>query len=94
MDHIKDVLSQVVGKMSRRELDYPSKIDRIWQNILEPQELKHASLVGTRDGVLLVLVDSPVWLYQMRAGKNKILEKLKDEGLDIKEIRFQIGKVK
>ena len=94
MDHVKDVLQQIIGKISRRELDYPNKVDRIWQNILEPQELKHTSLVGIRDGVLLVLVDSPVWLYQMRMKKNKILEKLQAEESDVKNIRFQIGKVK
>lgn len=93
MDNIKDILNQVVGQLAGRQRIPSEKVERILQNILEKQELKHIKFVGQKEGNFLIHVDSPTWLYQMNMKKNRILERLKDEISEVKTISFKIGKV-
>ena len=58
------------------------------------KELKHTKIIGIKEDGLLVCVDSPAWLYQMRIRQTKILEQLKAEIPYIKYIRFKMGKIK
>jgi len=94
MDDIKDIISKVIGDIAEKNPCSYDKVERIWQNLLNKQELKHTKLMGVKDETLLVRVDSPVWLYQMRMRKLRILKRLKEEILDIKQIRFEIGTIK
>lgn len=93
MDNIKSIINQVVKNLSTNKPDSGLKIDRIWENILEPTELLHTKIVGVNDGTVLINVDSPTWLYQMKMKRSSLLQRLKDEVPDIKLIRFRIGKV-
>ncbi|VAX37471.1 hypothetical protein MNBD_UNCLBAC01-533 [hydrothermal vent metagenome] len=92
MDNVKNIIQDVIGKIANREKQEYEKIERIWQNILKEQELKHTHLSGVKDGVVFVLVDSPAWLYQMKIRKRRILDRLKDEIEEIKNIYFKLGK--
>jgi len=94
MDNIKDVINKVIGGIADRSPDKHDKIDRIWQNLLTEQELKHTKLMGVKEETLSVSVDSPAWMYQMRIRQMKILKQLKEEISDIKHIRFKIGNIK
>jgi len=94
MDNIKDVVNQVIEKISIKQPFDQGKIERIWRNVLNEQELKHTSIDGMYEGNLSVIVDSPAWLYQMKIKKNRILERMTDELPDIKSIVFRIGKIK
>ena len=94
MDNIKDVVNKVIGDIAEKKPDSHNKIQRIWQNLLTKQELKHTKLLGVNENTLSVCVDSPAWLYQMRIRQTKILRQLKEEVSDIKSIRFKIGKIK
>ena len=94
MDDIKDIVYKVIGDMAEKNPDVHNKTERIWQNLLNKQEIKHTKLIGINNGTLAVYVDSPAWLYQMRIRQTKILKQLKEEVPDIKRIRFKIGKVK
>lgn len=94
MDNIKDVICKVIGGIADRSPDQHNKIDRIWRNLLTEQELKHVKLMGVKEGTLLVFIDSPAWMYQMRIRQTKILKQLKEEVSDVKHIRFKIGIIK
>jgi len=94
VDNIKDIINQVIGKISSNKFESDEKIERVWRNILEEVELSHTKLDGIKDGKLSVCVDSSAWLYQMKMKKNRILERLKDEVPDVKNIGFRIGKIK
>jgi len=94
MDDIKDVVNKVIGNIAEKNPCSYDKVERIWQNLLTKQELKHTKLFGVKEETLFVCVDSPAWLYQMRMRKLKILKRLKDELIDIKQIRFKIGTIK
>ncbi len=94
MDDIKDVVTKVIGNIAEKNPCSYDKVERIWQNLLTKQELKHTKLFGVKEKTLFVCVDSPAWLYQMRMRKIKILKRLKEELLDIKQIYFKIGTIK
>ena len=94
MDNIKDIINKVVGDISEKNPDAYSRVERIWQNLLTEQELKHTKIVGMKENTLLVHVDSPAWMHQMRIRQTKILKRLKEEVSDIKYIRLKIGSIK
>ena len=94
MDNIKDIIGQVIGKISAKEINTDESLHRAWANILEKEELKHTMLLGIKDKKVSIVVDSPAWLYQMRLKKGKLVEKLKDIIPDIENIIFKIGKIK
>lgn len=91
MDDIKNIVNKVIGDIAEKRPDTQNKADRIWQNLLTKQELKHTKLVGINQGVLWVNVDSPAWLYQMKIRQTKLVKQLKEEAPDIQGIRFKIG---
>lgn len=91
MDDIKDIINKVIGDIAGKNPDVHNKADRIWQNLLTKQELKHTKLVGINQGTLWVNVDSPAWLYQMKIRQTKLVKQLKEEVPDIHGIRFKIG---
>ena len=94
MDNIKNIVNAVIGNIAEHNPDIHNKIERIWANLLNEKELKHTKIIGVKEYGLLVCVDSPAWLYQMRIRQTKILEQLKEEIPNIKYIRFKIGKIK
>ena len=94
MDNIKDILQDVIGKMAQHRANDENSLERIWQNVLDKEELKHVRLVGFNNGILSVAVDSSSWGYTLRMKKARILKRLKEEVEDVQEIQFKIGKVK
>jgi len=94
MDNIKDIVTDVIGKLASKKIDEGSKVERIWQNIMEKDEIKHTKILGINEGKISVLVDSPAWLYQMKMKKRKILQQLMDEVPEVKQLTFKIGKIK
>ncbi len=93
MDNIKAIIQQVIEKIAPSSIPSQEKIEHIWQKVLGKEQLKHTRLVGIKEGCISVLVDSPVWLYQMRISKGRILGELKKEMSGIKDIYLKIGKV-
>jgi hypothetical protein len=94
MDSIKNIINTVIGNIAEHNPDKHDKVERIWANVLNEKELKHTKIIGIKEDGLLVCVDSPAWLYQMRIRQTKILKQLKDEIPYIKYIRFKMGKIK
>lgn len=94
MDRIKDIVHQVIDKIAEKKTAEHKSIDHIWQNFLGHKELQHTRLVGINEGRLLVVVDSPAWLFQMNIKKQRILARLKEEIPEIQHIHFKIGKIK
>ncbi len=80
--------------MASGQQDDQGKIEGIWRNILNEKELQHSCLNGMKEGVLLVNVDSAIFLHHMNIKKWKILKRVKDEYPEINQIRFKLGKVK
>ncbi|HLD69396.1 MAG TPA: DUF721 domain-containing protein [Candidatus Omnitrophota bacterium] len=93
MDSIKDILPQIFEQLTERIPQTQTKIQRIWQNVVDAKMAQHSVLSDFTDGILTVAVDSSVRLYQMNLNRKKILGQLQEEIPDIKNIQFKIGKV-
>ncbi len=93
MDQIKDIIQNVIGKISSEGFKDQTKIYEIWQKIVGEAGIKHTCISGLKDKTLLVLVDSSAWLFQMSLQRKKILEQIQKEKLEIQKIVFKIGKV-
>jgi hypothetical protein len=92
MDNMRDIVGRVFKNLGKNQSSSTEKIERVWNGVLKPIELQHTKIIGMRDGKILVNVDAPAWLYQMKLRKKKILESLQEELPDISEIYFQTGK--
>lgn len=62
-----------------------------WRNIFNEPLSLHTYPVELTSGELLINVDSPVWLQQLKFFKQDIIKKL--AGHNVKTIRFKLGKV-
>ncbi len=62
-----------------------------WHTLFEKQLSMHMSPSKLFEGDLLLSVDSPVWMQQLRFCKKEILNKLGSYG--VKDVRFRIGRV-
>lgn len=93
MESIKDILPQVFEQLTERIPQTQTKIQRIWQNVIDAKMAQHSVLLDFTDGILTVAVDSSSWLYQMNLNKRKILTQLQDEIPQMQNIQFKIGKV-
>ncbi len=94
MESIKNVVQQVVHDMAEKKPNPENKIQRIWQGLLGGKVTKHTCIFGIKKNQVMVLVDSPAWLFQLNLEKRRILKEIQKEIPDISEIRFKIGKVK
>jgi len=94
MDAIRDIVKTVIGNMAQQNPDAYNKTERIWENLIDAKERKHTRVMGLKEEVLFVHVDSPAWMYHMRVKQGSLLKKLKDEVPGIKQIRFKMGKTK
>jgi predicted nucleic acid-binding Zn ribbon protein len=90
---IKSVVEEVMGKLTKKGGIAP--IRECWRSLFEKEGAEHSVPVSIRDGKLLVLVDSSVWLQHLTIKKRDILEKLKrfPSAKSVEEIRFRQGKV-
>ena len=76
MDNIKDIVHDVIGQIASKQQDPHNKLERILDNILEKKDLPHVKLLGEKDGIVMILVDSPAWLFHLKLRKNRILKRL------------------
>ncbi len=93
MDSIKNIVQHVVKNISEKKPETELKIQRVWQHILDHKAQQHTRLVGIKEGMLLVFVDSPVWLFQLNLQKRKIVKDIQQEAPEIKDVCLKIGKV-
>ena len=94
MDNIKQIIEKVVDHIATNKKVTQFYLQQMWSDILDKPEQEHTQLIGEKEGVLSVLVDSPAWLYQMNTRKSFILEKIQHKIPSVKNIHFKIGKVR
>ncbi len=89
-DALKGVLKSL--KIDQRLAE--TEVLKVWTSQMDPNVAAHAHPVGLRNGTLMVVVDSPVWLSEIvRYRRREILERLQNSfGRDvIARISFRIG---
>lgn len=91
MKKVGSLLSSTLKALGIEEGMRLRTIQKEWSSIFaEPLSL-HTCPVEIKDGDLLVNVDSPVWLQQLKFLKQDILERLKPYG--VKDIRLKHGRL-
>jgi len=91
MDSIKDVIKDVIGKISQKNSNFTNNIEEIFKGTIKENEGKHCSVSGYKDGILIIVVESTTWLYEIKKKQHTILKKLKEKIPDIESIKFRIG---
>ena len=94
MDQIKDIIPDVINHIQDKKRDIYIRLQNLWVQINQKNITEHTSIVGLDNGLLLIHVDSPAWLFQLRLQKQKIENQLIQEIPEISGIIFKIGKVK
>ncbi|NWF99220.1 MAG: DUF721 domain-containing protein [Nitrospirae bacterium] len=68
-----------------------SRLKKNWYNIFHPPLVSHIYPLNFSEGELLINVDSPAWMQELKFFRNEIISKLDSYG--VKSIRFRIGRV-
>jgi len=94
VEQIKDIIPKVIKGIQIKKPDVYIKIQAFWEEINNGKASRHSAVVGLKDGKLMVCVDSPAWLFQLRLQKRKIEEQIHKEIPEVSSVYFKIGKVK
>ena len=92
MEQIKDILPGVMRGLAQTKPDLQAQVSRCWRDIAGEPAGQHTTAAGIRDGKLIVMVDSPVWLFQMNIQKKKTLGLMQKKIPEVSDITFKIGK--
>jgi len=93
---IGDVLKTVLRRLGLGQKVRVARIAHDWDRIVGSKIAKHCTPVSVRGKILVVNVDSSVWLAELtQFFKDKMLEEIHNEagGTGIKDIRFRIGEL-
>ncbi len=94
MELIKEILPQVIDNLSSGKLEIQNKINNTWPKLLEAKLIKHAKPAGFKKGLLIINVDSPVWLFHLNFKRREILSALQKEFKELSSLKFRIGRIK
>ncbi|MFH0762975.1 MAG: DciA family protein [Candidatus Omnitrophota bacterium] len=97
METIRETILNVFkGLSSKKEKGInQANVWGLLEKTLTKKELKHIKFNYFKGGVLGVGVDSSTWLYSFNLKKEKLLKFLNNNpGIQLKEIRFNIGEIK
>ena len=91
---IKEIIPQVIEKISAKKPQTPEKMQRVFQKVMEDMGERKAAIGGFKEGDLQIKVDSSARLFLLNSKKRKILEHIQEEIPDVKTISVRIGKIK
>ena len=90
---IKDVLPDVIARISTNNIHDQISLENAWREIAGPEAVGSV-YSGFKNGCVFVNVDTPARLYQWKLKKTAALRRLSEQSPLVKNIAFKIGKVK
>ena len=93
MDNIKDIVKDVIGNIADNNPDKMKEVTRFFHTIVQKNEIDHCCVYGIKDATIYIVVDSSIWLYQIKMRRKILLKKITEKFSDIKNISFKIGKI-
>jgi len=92
MQHIYSVLLQLCKDLGVEEKMLLLQIETEWSDLFNEPLSLHAWPYDLKDGELLINIDSPAWLQQLKFLQPMIMQKLSK--YPVKSVRLRLGKVK
>ena len=93
MDKIKDVVKEVIQKISSKKAEEQIQLQDIRKKCVGEAGIRRTTISGFKDGILIVHVDSSAWLFQMNSKKKTFLKEIQKTHSDVKQVIFKIGKI-
>ncbi len=93
MEQIKTIIHDVIEKLSTQGAGQSQDMQRAWQEAVGKKIVRHTQIEGLKDGRLLVLVDSPVALFQLNLKRSRLLKALQKIDRAISKIELRVGRV-
>lgn len=91
---VGEVLPKVLAKFDLEKVVAGQKAVEAWPGVVGEQIARHARAVGFEQGKLLVVVDNPGWMTQLKYLKPKLIAKLAGlarKGV-VSDIRFMLSR--
>jgi hypothetical protein len=89
--HIKNLITSFLKDLEKNK-PKKEKIYSLIEGLLDNKLKDHLSSYKVYRGNLIFYVDSAIWSYQLHLLKTKILETIKKEAPQIKNIKIKINK--
>ena len=94
MEHLKTTLDALIQGLADKKACLPAGGPQQWlKKTLTKKELRHIKVKYFSKGTLGLSVDSSSWLYILSLKKEELLDKLKEESPELKNINFRIGEI-
>lgn len=91
MDKAGNILGGILARHNIRKIGALANIAADWRAVCGDAVARHCAPADLRDGVLSIVVDSPVWMQQLSFLKAELLDRLRPHGIE--DIRFTRGKL-
>ncbi|NOZ25211.1 MAG: DUF721 domain-containing protein [Nitrospirae bacterium] len=91
MEPLTDGLSEIVRELGLLEGLRLELLRRDFTTVFPPPMGEHIHPSSLKNGRLLIIVDSHVWLNELRLHKDEMLKRL--TGYGVEQIRFKLGRV-
>ena len=90
MDPIKNIVSQVIGRMASHQGETFQDIQKVWEKIAGG---KGSRVADAKDGSLTIYVDTSMRMVRLNLNKQSLLQQLNQEFPSIKKICFKVGTI-
>jgi len=95
MEAIGKTVLAVIKGLEAKKCGFSDETPEAWlKKVLTKKELGHIKFNYFKKGILGVNVDSSAWMYSFNLKKEKILEQLKRESRQVKDLRLRIGDIR
>jgi hypothetical protein len=90
MDPIKDIIPNVISKISQNIPDGAKDINTVWSRISGGTGSK---IIALKNGTLTVHVDNAMRMVNLSSRRDLLIEEMQKEFKEIKYIHFRVGKI-
>ncbi len=90
-ERIGKILQRIVKDMGLEERMKDYAIIEKWPQIVGERIARHTRATSIDANNLYVIVDNPVWKAQLFLMKDRIIKKINNLGVKLKDIKFKIG---
>lgn len=92
MTKAKTIINNITKAMGIESGVSLLEIQRQWTSMFDTNIALHTYPLSLNNGILTIIVDSPIWLQEMRLHKKEVINKISK--FYIKDIRVKLGTLK